>query len=244
MIIELIGPEQDIQPIRSFVELSTIFDPSGVQLIATPQRDGVYAQYATFPVCYNLFGGVWNAPVTDQVTFHIADDAKPGTYDVTMKARRVYLGQDIPFTRSVHIQVGTPQETHATLGTGKCDSCHQGTGAKLSDQLHANGDRTTCNACHAPLGFEYDGPIYVRVHTIHARSGRYEAPTQNCATCHLNEQGIQRTSKSACLSCHQTYDAWHQQTFGPVIDAYVGGGRESFQQCTSSCHTNHPGSHL
>jgi hypothetical protein len=241
----MIGPEQDIKPIRSFVELSTIFDPSGVQLIATPQRDGLFAEYATFPVCYNLFGAGpgWDAPVSDQVTYHIADDAKPGTYDVTMKARRVYMGQDIPFTRSIKVQVGTTEQTHPTLNTGKCDSCHKGT-ASLDDTLHANGDRSTCTACHAPLGFEYDGPIYVRVHNIHARSGRFEAPTQNCATCHLGQDSIQRTSKSACLSCHQTYDKWHQDQFGPVIDTYVGGGRESFQQCTSSCHTTHPGSHL
>ena len=134
--------------------------------------------------------------------------------------------------------------THATLNTGKCDTCHTGTGKQLSDILHANPDRTTCTACHAPLAFEYDGPIYVRLHYIHARSGRYSPALTNCATCHEDQQGIQRTSKSACLSCHQSYDEWHVKTYGPVIDTYVGGATESFQQCTSSCHTTHPGSNL
>ena len=246
MIAEIIGPEQDIQPIRSFVELSSIFDPSGVQLVATPARDGMFAEYVTFPSANNLFAGGpgWDAPVSDSFTYHLADDAKPGTYDVTMKGRRVYLGQDIPFTRSIKIQVGTPSVTTPTLNTGKCESCHVGTGKALSDVLHANGDRSTCTACHAPLGFEYDGPIYVRVHYIHARSGRFDASLTNCSTCHLGAEGIQRTSKSACLSCHQSYDAWHVKTYGPVIDTYVGGARESFDQCSTTCHTTHPGSHL
>ncbi len=246
MIAEIIGPEQDIQPIRSFVELTSIFDPSGVQLVATPSRDGMFAEYVTFPPAYNLFAGGagWDAPVSDEFTYHLADDAKPGTYDVTMKGRRVYLGQDIPYTRSIHIQVGTQSRTQATLNTGKCDTCHQGTGKTLDDVLHANADRTTCTACHAPLGFEYDGPIYVRVHYIHARSGRYTDNLTNCASCHTDEQGIQRTSKSACLSCHQSYDDWHVKKYGPIIDTYVGGARESFDQCSSTCHTTHPGSHL
>jgi hypothetical protein len=246
MIAEIIGPEQDIQPIRSFVELTSIFDPSGVQLVATPSRDGMFAEYVTFPSANNLFAGGagWDAPVSDSFTYHLADDAKPGTYDVTMKGRRVYLGQDIPYTRSIKIQVGTRTQTHATLNTGKCEACHTGTGKSLDDLLHANSDRTTCTACHAPLGFEYDGPIYVRVHYIHARSGRYTDNLTNCASCHTDEQGIQRTSKSACLSCHQSYDDWHVKKYGPIIDTYVGGARESFDQCSSTCHTTHPGSHL
>ena len=103
MIAEIIGPEQDIQPIRSFVSLDSIFDPSGVQLIATPSVNGMYAEYVTFPPAENLFGGgpLWDAPVSDEFTYHLADDVQSGTYDVTMKARRVYLGQDIPFTRSI-----------------------------------------------------------------------------------------------------------------------------------------------
>ena len=182
--------------------------------------------------------------MSDEFTYNIPADAPPGTYDVTMKGRRVFLGQDIPFTRSIKIQVGTREVTHATLNTGKCDSCHQGTGKALSDVLHANPDRTTCTACHAPLAFEYDGPIYVRLHYIHSRSGRYAPNLTDCATCHEDKEGIQRTSKSACLSCHKSYNDWHVNTYGPIIDTYVGGATESFEQCTSSCHTTHPGSQL
>lgn len=245
MIIEIMGPAQKIQTIRSFVELSSIFDPSGVQIIGTPERDGVFAAYATFPTANNLFAGGagWDAPVSDTFTTHLPDNAEPGTYQVTMKARRVYMGQDIPFTRTVEIPVGTTQHTEATLPTGNCSSCHDG-GGSLSTILHDNSKRSTCNGCHAPLGFEYDGPIYVRVHYIHWKSGRYDAPEDNCKSCHTSKESIQRTSKSACLSCHTTYPDSHIAQFGPITDSYVGGGRESFQQCTSSCHTTHPGSHL
>ena len=246
MIVEIIGPAQKIQTIRSFVELSSIFDPSGVQVIATPERDGVFASYATFPTANNLFAGGpgWDAPVSDTFTYHLPANAEPGTYLVTMKGRRVFMGQDIPFTRTIEIPVGTQHHTEATLPTGNCTtSCHAGEGS-LSSTLHANPNRATCNGCHAPLGFEYDGPIYVRVHYIHSKSGRYDAQEDNCKSCHTSKESIQRTSKSACLSCHNSYPQSHVAQFGPVTDTYVGGGRESFDQCTSSCHTTHPGSHL
>jgi hypothetical protein len=250
MIVQIIGPAQKIQPIRSFVELSQIFDPSGVQIVGTPERDGVLSEYNTFPPANNLFGGAfdpthagWAEPVSDSWTYHLPDNAEPGTYLVTMKARRVFLGQDIPFSRTIELQVGSAAHTEARLPTGNCTSCHSG-GASLGVVNHANANRAACNGCHAPLGFEYDGPISVRVHYIHAQSGHYDQPRQECKTCHLANESIQRTSKSACLSCHKSYPESHVKQFGPIIDSYVGGGRESFGQCTSTCHTTHPGSRL
>jgi hypothetical protein len=47
---------------------------------------------------------------------------------------------------------------------------------------------------------------------------------------------------AACLSCHKSYPESHVRQFGPIESMYVGGGRESFQQCTGTCHGTHPGS--
>jgi hypothetical protein len=32
------------------------------------------------------------------------------------------------------------------------------------------------------------------------------------------------------------------EEFGAIQSIYIGGGPESFAQCTDSCHTTHPGS--
>jgi hypothetical protein len=246
-IAQIIGPAQDIQAIRTIAPLSDFLDRD-VQTVATPAVDGVYAQMRLFPSGPNLFGAAfdpthagWAKTVPDTWTWHLPADAKPGTYLVTVKARRVYLGQDIPFTRTVSIQVGTPKKTVPSLKTGGCDDCHSGN-ASLSTILHANPNRAACAACHVPLGFEYEGPIYVRTHFLHSRSGRYDESLAKCSACHLSSDSIQRTSKSACLSCHTSYPDWHVAKFGKIESMYIGGGAESFQQCTSACHTTHPGS--
>jgi hypothetical protein len=221
-----------------------------VQTIATPERDGVYAQFRIIPAANDLFGGAfdpahegWDRPVPDSWTYHLADDAQPGTYLVTVKGRRTYMGEDIPFSRTIEIQLGTPHHTTAHLETGPCTTCHTGPSA-LGHILHANDNRAACAGCHAPLGFELEGPIFVRTHFIHARSNRFDAPLTTCTACHLTEESIQRTSKAGCLSCHWSYPPSHVEWDGPIESMYVGGGRESFQFCTSTCHTKHPGSGL
>ncbi|RKH64764.1 cytochrome C [Corallococcus llansteffanensis] len=249
MMTQLIGPAQDIQPIRSIVDLEAFLDDSqDVQTVATQARDGVYAQFMTFPPSNKLFGGAffptegrWDAPVSDTWTYRLPADAKPGTYLVTAKARRVFLGEDVPASRTIEIQVGTRTHTEAKLTTGPCNSCHS-KGGELSQVAHANDNRAACASCHAPLGFELEGPIFVRTHFIHSRSNRYDAPVEKCSSCHLEKEGTQRTSKAACLSCHKSYPDSHVAKFGPIESMYVGGGRESFQQCTGSCHKTHPGS--
>ena len=251
LMAQLIGPAQNVQPIRSIIDLDGFLDADNdVQLTGTIARDGVFAEVHTFPTAHDLFGGAfdpdhaaWAAHVPDTWTHHIPDDAPSGTYQLTLKGRRTYLGQDIPFTRSIEIQVGSLQRTEAVLNTGPCNSCHSGPSA-LGAVLHANADRAACAGCHAPLGFELEGPIYVRTHFIHSRSQRFDAPRAECAVCHLTRESIQRTSKSACLSCHRKYPPWHVAMFGPIQSIYVGGGRESFQQCTSACHRSHPHSRL
>jgi hypothetical protein len=250
MMAQIIGPAQVIGPIRSIIDLDAFLGPDDAQITATPARDGVFAEFQTFPRAPDLFGGAfdpmhagWFAPVSDTVTFHVPGDAQAGTYLVTLKGRRIYLGQDIPDTRTIEIQVGTATHTTPVLGTGPCNTCHSGT-SDLRSVLHANDNRAACAGCHVPLGFELEGPIVVRTHFIHARSGRFDVPLTNCSTCHLTRESIQRTSKAACLSCHKSYPASHVQSFGPVESVYIGGGRESFDNCTTSCHTNHPESRL
>ena len=243
LMSQIIGPAQDVQAIRSIADIGLFLSPDDVQTTGTVTRDGVTAQFRTIPTAHDLFGGNWDVPVPDSWSYHLPEDAKPGTYLVTVKGRRTYLGEDVPYSRTVEIQVGTKTHTQASLGTGPCNSCHSGASA-LGKVLHANDNRAACASCHVPLGFELEGPIFVRTHFIHSRSKRVDAPLTNCSTCHLTEASIQRTSKAACLSCHKSYPQSHVRDFGPVTSMYVGGGRESFDSCTSSCHTNHPDSGL
>jgi hypothetical protein len=243
LMSQIIGPAQDIQAIRSIIDIDKFLNEDDVQTTGTVARDGVYAQFRTIPTAHDLFGGKWDEPVSDAWSYHLPEDAKPGTYLVTVKGRRTYLGEDIPFSRTVEIQVGTRQRTQAPLGTGPCNTCHSGE-SSLGKILHANDNRAACNSCHVPLGFELEGPVFVRTHFIHSRSDRYGANLTKCSSCHLTKESAARTSKAACLSCHKSYPKSHVRNFGPIESMYVGGGRESFDSCTTSCHTNHPGSGL
>jgi len=249
LMAQIIGPAQDIQPIRSILDLNDFLVP-GTQVAGRPERDGVFSEVQILPEAYYVFGGaffpelgLWDLPSTDLVTFHLPENAQPGTYIVTVKGRRVYMGEDIPATTNIEIQVGTTQRTVPHLGTGNCQNCHNN-GGELTKVLHANANRAACAGCHAPLSFELEGPIVVRTHFIHSRSERFDAPLENCRTCHLSKESIQRVSKAACLSCHNSYPQWHADTFGPIESMYVGGGAESFVSCTDSCHRTHPGSRL
>jgi hypothetical protein len=242
LMTQIIGPAQNIQPLRSIIELNDFLD-ADVQTPGLPERDGLFSQVQTVPKGPDLFGVHWDAPVSDTWTTQLPANAAPGTYLVTVKGRRVYLGEDVPYSRTFEIQVGTSQRTTMSPTTGPCTSCHS-KGGELASVLHGNDNRAACNGCHAPLAFELEGPIFVRVHFIHSRSDRVDTNLAQCSTCHLNRESIQRTSKAACFSCHKTWSPRHEAQFGPLKSMYVGGGRESFQQCTSTCHTNHPQSGL
>jgi predicted CXXCH cytochrome family protein len=124
------------------------------------------------------------------------------------------MGEDILFSRTIEIQVGTRRHTTAHLETGPCTTCHTGPSA-LGNILHANDNRAACAGCHAPLGFELEGPIFVRTHFIHSRSNRFDAPLTKCVVYRLTEKSIQPTSKAACLSCHQSYLQSHIEGTAP-----------------------------
>jgi hypothetical protein len=250
LMAQIIGPAQAIQPIRSIIDLEAFLGPEDSQVTGLPERDGVFAEVQTVPPANDLFGGAfdpahagWAAPVSDSFTFHIPDNAEPGTYLVTVKARRTYLGEDIPRSETIAVQVGSLVPTVPQLTTGPCNTCHTG-GSDLSVVLHANDNRAACAGCHVPLGFELEGPIFVRTHFVHSRSNRFDADLAQCSNCHLGLSGIQRTSKAACLSCHTSYPPDHVAAYGPVQSMYIGGDRESFAQCSDSCHENHPRSAL
>ena len=250
LMVHLIGPAQDVQPIRTIAELEQFLGPDDTLTVGLPARDGVYSEVQTIPASNDLFGGAfnpagggWQAPVPDVFTFHLPPDAQPGTYYLSAKGRRTYLGQDVPLTETIELQVGTPARTEPALGTGGCNTCHTGP-SSLAKVLHGNANRAACAGCHVPLAFELEGPIAVRLHFIHSRSDRFDAPLFACSTCHRSEKSIQRTSKAACLSCHTSYPESHVDWFGPVESMYIGGGRESFEQCTDACHTTHPESGL
>ena len=250
LMAQIIGPNQDIQPIRSIAALEIFLDDEDTEVTGTPEVDGVYAEFTLLPPANVIFLGAftpgtpqWFEPNVDTFTFHVPDDAEPGTYKVTVKGRRVYLGQDIPRTTTIEIQVGTDEITEPVHTTGPCTSCHSG-GGSLERVLHANADRAACAGCHVPLAFELEGPIFVRTHFVHSRSDRFDRPLERCAECHLNAEGIGRTSKAACLGCHSEYPESHVSWFGEIESIYIGGGPESFEQCTDSCHVEHPGSGL
>jgi predicted CXXCH cytochrome family protein len=250
LMADFIGPAQNVKPIRTIIDLDQFLTADDVQVTGTLAQDAVHAELRTFPTARDLFGGAfdpqhagWAAPVPDTWTHHIPADAPAGTYYLSVKGRRTYLGEDAPFTRTLAIPVGTTQMTHAPMTTAPCSSCHNGAAA-LGTVLHANDNLGTCAGCHVPLGFELEGPIYVRTHFIHSRTDRLDAPVTRCASCHLTTESIQRTSKSACLSCHSSYPQDHIRDFGPIESVYVGGGRESFQQCGAACHRSHPDSGL
>jgi hypothetical protein len=251
MIAQLVGPVQSVRSIDTVIGFDQFLGPNDTQQVATPAVDGYYGQAILFPPGNKLFGGAfdpahqaWTEPLSDTWTFHLTDDAAAGTYLLTMKGSRVYLGEDLRATTTISLQVGSPTPTTPTPTVGNCSTCHAGAG-RLSNINHGNDNLSTCNGCHAPVGIELDTAIHARMHFVHARSsGRLDQPLERCAMCHLSNAGIQRASKSACLSCHTSYPASHVAQFGPITSPFIGGGPESFTQCSTTCHTTHPSSDL
>jgi hypothetical protein len=251
LINQISGPAQKVGPIRDVVDLSApgALGPDGDIYVAAPAtHNGMWAQSCSFPTFNIMLGGLyfpvlWDLPNTALCTYHIPADAEAGTYTITQKGRRVYLGQDIPVSKTMEIQIGSPVHTTMPVSAGGCQACHNNNAA-LTVIGHGNDNLATCTTCHAPLTFELEGPVYVRTHFLHSRSGRFDKPLTRCASCHTTLAGIQRTSKSACLSCHESYPKSHEQSFGPITNMYVGTETGAFDQCSTACHTNHPGSGL
>jgi len=249
MVVAIDGPVQDTQPARETLDFfgQIVTTTDGSLITATNAANGFFGAAAAVPSWKTLVGiEPIDAPVRDTVAFTLPADAKPGTYKIVMKARRSYLGEELPRAATLAIQVGTTQATSKTYSTGRCAACHNGD-SKLPRMNHGLDldQRDVCTTCHVPLPFEPEGPVYVRSHFIHSRTDRLNASPAQCNLCHLDRPSIQRVSKSACMSCHTSYPADHVARFGPVVDMYIGGTLDdSFQQCTGACHRTHPSSGL
>lgn len=252
MVIAIDGPLHASGAIRNTLDFigDIIASGDGAVTTATPELNGFFGEAAAVPAWSTLIGlQPADSPVGDTARFTLPANAAAGTYKITMKGRRSYLGQELAVAKVIELQVGTALRTSAHLDTGPCIGCHQGASdlTKIGHGLSA-GDRDTCTTCHVPLPFEPEGPLYVRTHFVHSRTERLNAPLIRCANCHLDRAGIQRTSKSACLSCHKRYPDDHVLRYGPVVDMYIGGTLDDafspFQQCSTACHTNHPRSGL
>ncbi len=101
---------------------------------------------------------------------------------------------------------------------------------ELGTVNHANSNRAACAGCHAPLSFELEVP------SMSARTSSTAIEAVRCAAEQVlllphTKESTQRTSKSACLSCHNSYPKSHVEKFGPIRGMYFGGSTESFQQC-------------
>jgi hypothetical protein len=187
MAVGLVGPTDAIRVPRSTVDAAELLLPQATT--ASVSEDGYTGLAAMIPPGLVVFGGavepaLWEMPVSDLVTFTIPEDALPGTYVASLKARRDHGGEALNRGATTDIQVGTPDTSVYVPRTGACGSCHSN-GAELALVGHGFADRRVCVTCHAPLSFEPDNGLDTRMHWIHDRSRRFSGDMQDCAQCHL-----------------------------------------------------------
>jgi hypothetical protein len=188
VLFVLSGPTDQLRTPQTVVDPGLFFLPQVP--FATTAVDGFTAVAQTVPPVAVVFGGlgdptIWEAPVSDVVTFTIPEDAEPGTYIAAVKARRDYAGEALNRGATLAFQVGQAEPTVFTPQT-TCNSCHnQQDRTDFGTILHGIDDRRACFGCHASLGIEFDNALDIRVHTIHDRSDRFEADINDCSLCHL-----------------------------------------------------------
>lgn len=185
LIVGLSGPVDALHSPQTVVDPLTFFLPQ--TQFAFADVDGYSSVVQTLPPPAVVFGGLadpslWQAPVSDTLTFVIPDDAQPGTYVAVVKARREYGGEALNRGAAHRVQVGQSAQTPFTPTT-QCATCHTGD-ASLGKVLHGIDDRTTCYGCHSSLAIEFDNRLDYRVHRVHALSDRYPANPNACTTCH------------------------------------------------------------
>ncbi len=187
LMMGISGPVDQLQAAQTVVDPLTFFLPQ--TQFAFAGVDGYTSVIQTVPAAAIIFGGfqdpsLWSAPVSDEVTFTIPDDAQPGTYLAVVKARRYYGGEALQTGATAYIQVGQTEPTPFLSGTS-CGDCHSSPGARLTDTLHGIADRSTCFTCHSSLAIEFDNALDIRVHRVHALSDRFPGDVKDCTTCHL-----------------------------------------------------------
>ena len=188
LLFVLSGPTNRLKTPQTVVDPSLFFLPQVP--FATRAVDGFTALAQTVPPVAVVFGGladptIWEAPVSDVVTFTIPEDAEAGTYLAAVKARREYAGEALNRGATLAFQVGQVQATQYVSQTS-CTSCHsQPEHSDFATILHGIDDRRACFGCHSSLGIEPDNALDIRVHAIHDRSNRFDADIHDCALCHL-----------------------------------------------------------
>jgi hypothetical protein len=187
MLRALAGPTDKLRTSLSVVTPDQLLLPQVTN--ASAPIDGFSAVAQEVPEVSILLAGlsnpaIWDTPVSDILTFKIPHDALPGTYIAAIKGRREFGGEALNRAVTAEIQVGTAASSTFTAKTGNCNACHQGP-SSFGQILHGGADRRACFACHAPLFFEPDAALDIRVHQVHDRSGRFQGNMRNCALCHL-----------------------------------------------------------
>lgn len=182
-IYSLQGPTNKLKQAKTVLTPDLFFQPQVP--VATPGADGYSGVIQTVPPAFVLFNPpAWGTPVSDVLTFTIPNDAEPGTYVFTVKARRNFGGERLARVVTAALQVGSTAVTSHSPIVGACGSCHTGN-SDLTKLLHGTKDFATCYACHAPQAIEPDNPVDIRVHAVHSRSRRFDSNIQNCLQCHL-----------------------------------------------------------
>jgi predicted CXXCH cytochrome family protein len=210
----LTGPEHRVRQTHEAVP-TIEFLTQDVQTAAVPDTHGFSSLWAIVPPAPIVFGGPdgWDAPVPDHLTFQLPEDADPGRYAFTIKARRVYRGEESLATRVVRIRVGGPVVTEGRIRlVGNCEECHNGA-FSLSKMLHHVDDVTVCTGCHLPLEFEENNLLSYRIHRIHNLSDRYTENPRDCTVCHLDPtpQVEDNARWLVCTGCHsprETHMGW------------------------------------
>jgi hypothetical protein len=185
MLVTISGPTNLVREPKTTVPGEDLFLP---QTIATTvANDGFSSTVIFVPPIGEILGppSGWTAPTSDVQTLNVPSDALPGTYTLSIKARRDWAGEALNRSDVITIQVGQTQPTTWTPTTGNCESCHSGR-SSLSIVNHGLSDRTACFGCHMPLSFEPDNALDDRIHGIHSRSQRFPADFNKCSTCHLS----------------------------------------------------------
>lgn len=186
MGVSLLGPTDKLRTAQSTVALAEF--GSSQANFATSGEDGFTSIFANIPPNPIVFGGDPAddaTPVSDIVSITIPNDALPGTYIATLKARREWGGEALNRAVTIDLQLGTATPSVFVAKTGPCNTCHTGP-SSLANLLHGLSDRRACFSCHSSLAFEPDNAIDIRVHEVHDRSDRFRslADIRDCSRCH------------------------------------------------------------
>jgi len=212
---------------RTPIRARCVLGPDDVQTVATPTRDGCSAVHNDPDRARFVRRCVrYNARRLGRPRFrtrHLSSShgCRAGHLSCHRQGAPQYLGQDIPYSKTVQLQVGTPTHTDPVLRRPRVQRVPQRS-IELGTVNHANSNRAACAGCHAPLSFELEGP------SMSARTSSTAIEAVRCAAEQVlllphTKESTQRTSKSACLSCHNSYPKSHVEKFGPIRGMYFGG---------------------